>query len=759
MIPKAGLAGIVVAVLAVITTAATAGVSPNNPRKPNYVTTAACAACHKTEHAAWIGSHHDWALRAATPESVLGDFDDAELTHFGVTSRFTRRGGGYFVETEGPDGALAEFEVRYAVGVAPLQQYLVALDGGRLQALGLAWDVPGERWFHLYPDRAIAPKDPLHWTGRLQNWNSQCAECHSTDFVKGYDPETRRFASTWRDMNVGCEACHGPGEAHLTWAKAPDDYQAGNFAGAGPRGLSVAFAAGNPGAEIEVCAACHARRQSLTPRSRVAGQPFLDAFSPALLRPELYHADGQILDEVYVYGSFLQSRMHAKGVRCSDCHQPHGLGLKAEGNALCVQCHGPVGNPRFTSLKPGIFDAPSHHFHQPGEAGANCVDCHMPAKTYMVVDPRRDHSFRVPRPDLSADLGTPNACTGCHAGRSDDWAATAVARWYGPGRRREPHFGSALHAARVGAADAEASLVSLIVDRAQPGIARATALSLLPRYAGRESIRAYQAGLRDPDPLVRAAALRALSPFPPDQRLAAAEYLLTDPVGLVRIEAARTLASVPPRLMSAQQKTAFARAAEAFVGAQMATAEWPESQFNLGAFHADGGRVPEAGAAYREALRLDPSFVPAYMNMAELARLQGDEGGAEAILRDAIARQPDSAAAFHALGLSLVRQGRRKAAVVPLRKSVAIEPGNARYSYVLGVALNAVGETRHALMVLERAHERHPGHRDLLTALIAFNRDIGALKRAHYFAEILVETYPGDRAARQLLEEIKRAGS
>jgi Flp pilus assembly protein TadD len=309
----------------------------------------------------------------------------------------------------------------------------------------------------------------------------------------------------------------------------------------------------------------------------------------------------------------------------------------------------------------------------------------------------------------------------------------------------------------VGAADAEASLVSLIVDRAQPGIARATALSLLPRYAGRESIRAYRAGLRDPDPLVRAAALRALSPFPPDQRLAAAEYLLTDPVGLVRIEAARTLASVPPRLMSAQQKTAFARAAEAFVGAQMATAEWPESQFNLGAFHADGGRVPEAGAAYREALRLDPSFVPAYMNMAELARLQGDEGGAEAILRDAIARQPDSAAAFHALGLSLIRQGRRKAAVVPLRKSVAIEPGNARYSYVLGVALNAVGETRHALMVLERAHERHPGHRDLLTALIAFNRDIGALARARHFAETLVETYPRDPAARRLLDEIKRS--
>jgi len=383
----------------------------------------------------------------------------------------------------------------------------------------------------------------------------------------------------------------------------------------------------------------------------------------------------------------------------------------------------------------------------------------MPAKTYMVVDPRRDHSFRVPRPDLSVALGTPNVCTGCHAGRSDQWAAETVAGWYGPERRREPHFGSVIHAARAGAADAEGLLVSLIEDRTQPGIARATALSLLPRYAGPGSIRAYRAGLRDPDPLVRAASLRALSPFPPDQRLVAAGHLLTDPVGTVRIEAARTLAPLPPRLMSRQQKAAFARAAKEFVDAEMATAERPESHLNLGTFYADRANFPEAEAAYREALRLEPSFVPAYVNLAELVRLQGDEGKAEAILRGAIARQPDSAAALHALGLNLIRQGRRQAAVDPLRKAVAIEPDNARYSYILGVALNAVGETGHALTVLERAHERHPGHRDLLIALITFNRGIGALARARHFAESLVETYPRDPAARRLLEEIERSGS
>jgi Flp pilus assembly protein TadD len=382
----------------------------------------------------------------------------------------------------------------------------------------------------------------------------------------------------------------------------------------------------------------------------------------------------------------------------------------------------------------------------------------MPAKTYMVVDPRRDHSFRVPRPDLSVALGTPNACTGCHAGRSDQWAAETVARWYGPERRREPHFGSVLHAARAGAVGAAGLLVSLITDRAQPAIARATALSLLPRYAGPGSIRAYRAGLRDSDPLVRAASLRALSPFPPDQRLVAAGDLLTDPVGTVRIEAARTLAAVPPRLMSSQQKAAFARAAEAFVEAQMATAERPESHLVLGTFFSDRANFPKAEAAYREALRLEHSFVPAYVNLAELARLQGGEGEgeAEAILRDAIARQPDSAAALHALGLSLIRQGRRQAAVDPLRKASAIEPGNARFRYILGVTLNAVGETDHALTVLEQAHERHPSHRDILIALITFNRDIGALARARHFADKLVEAHPNDPLARHLHREMKR---
>ena len=722
---------------------------------PSYVTTAVCAGCHQTSYDAWAGSHHDWAMRPATPQSVLGDFNNAKFDHFGIMSRFYQLDGRYFVETEGPDGRLAEFEIMYTVGVTPLQQYLIELEGGRLQALSLAWDVQDKRWFYLYPGERIAASDPLHWTGRLQNWNSQCAECHSTDYTKNYDPVTQSYSSTWTDMNVSCEACHGPGEAHAAWANGPDIYDPNRFSGAGPRGLTVDFDASAPGLELEVCAACHSRRQSLVSRSRAAGRPFLDDFVPALLRAGLYHADGQILDEVYVYGSFLQSKMRAAGVRCTDCHEPHRLGTLAEGNALCTRCHNLDGTPRFPNLKPGLFDSPSHHFHKEGGEGAKCANCHMPVKTYMVVDPRRDHSFRIPRPDLSVALGTPNACTGCHASRSDRWAADTVAAWYGPARRQEPHFGSALHAARANLPNAEGLLASLITEQGQPSIARATALSLLPRYAGPGSVSAYQAGLRDPDPLVRTAAVRALRPFPPNQRLAVAGHLLSDPVRAVRIEVVRALAAVPPHLMSSQQRAAFARAAQELVEAELATAERPESHLNLAAFYSDLGRLTEAETAYQQALRLDRLFVPTYINLADLYRVQDRDSDAEAVLHEAIARVPESAAAHYALGLALIRQGRRQTAADALRKAVEIEPDSARYGYVYAVALNATGRPDYAIEVLEGVLENHPTDRDVLIALITINRDRGVPTRALQYAEKLIAAYPRDQMAHRLIMELQ----
>ena len=397
----------------------------------SYVGGEVCSGCHAVQARSWKGSHHALAMQPATAATVLGDFAGTQLEHFGVTTTFFRDGEKFMVRADGPDGALHEYPIAYTFGVYPLQQYLIAMPGGRLQALGIAWDSRpkdqgGQRWFHLYPDQQLKPGDPLHWTGRDQTWNYQCADCHSTNLQKNYDLAANTYATSWTDVDVSCEACHGPGSPHVVWAKAhaeggsypsgTDDIRKGltNWltptdnghwdmnpdTGIARRTEKLASA------ELDTCAACHSRRKVIA-KNPMPGEPYLDAYLPALLEPGLYHADGQIDGEVYEYGSFLQSRMHQAGVTCSDCHDPHSAKPRAEGNALCGQCH-----------MPEKFDVAEHHHHQPGSTGAQCVNCHMPTKTYMVVDVRRDHSIRVPRPDLSVALGTPNACTQCHAQRS-----------------------------------------------------------------------------------------------------------------------------------------------------------------------------------------------------------------------------------------------------------------------------------------------------------------------------------------------------
>ncbi|HKQ98304.1 MAG TPA: multiheme c-type cytochrome, partial [Candidatus Polarisedimenticolia bacterium] len=390
-----------------------------------YVGSRVCAGCHETETTLWQQSDHALAMQKAADGTVLGDFHARRVTAQSVVSTFDRtkvdaKDGGFRVTTDGPDGRLATFKVAYTFGVQPLQQYLVEFPGGRYQALGLAWDsrpakAGGQRWFHLYPRDKIDHRSPLHWSAPDQNWNYMCAECHSTDLRRGYDATANTYATTWKEINVACEACHGPGSRHVAWAGTLEgddpglavrftkrDPAAWGFDGVHP---TVTRAAAAPAfdAALETCARCHARRGWVWEEVR-PGAPIADSHRVALLDASLYYDDGQIRDEVYEYGSFLQSRMHHAGVTCADCHEPHSGKVRAAGNLLCAQCH-----------LPSHFDAPAHHHHKEGSAGAQCVACHMPQRNYMVVDPRRDHSLRVPRPDLDATTGAPDACTACHA--------------------------------------------------------------------------------------------------------------------------------------------------------------------------------------------------------------------------------------------------------------------------------------------------------------------------------------------------------
>ena len=723
-----------------------------------YMGSQACAQCHASEYDLWTGSHHDLAMQPASTDTVLGDFGDVSFTHRGVTSNFSQRHGGFFVRTDGPDGELTEYRVTHTFGVTPLQQYLVEFPGGRRQVLPLCWDARdatagGGRWFHLYPDETIPHGDELHWTGPNQNWNFMCAECHSTDLQRGYDLQTDAYDTTWSEIDVSCEACHGPASKHVAWAAAPETTPGVEHLGltVGLRdtdggGWVMDMATGNAKrtvprrsrAQIETCARCHARRIQIHD-DVVPGRPLLDTHIPALLTERLYHADGQILDEVYVYGSFLQSKMYREGVTCSDCHEPHGLTLLVEGNALCAQCH-----------LPDRYDTPKHHFHAPGGPGAHCVECHMPSRTYMVVDPRRDHSMRVPRPDLTVALGTPNACNGCHADRSARWAADIVNDRYGS---RPPHYGEVLHAARRGEGG---SLAGLIADTDQPAIVRATALSLLEASVGPGSLAVVESALADSDPLVRVAALDSLGVIAgPDDRLRLAVPLLDDPIRAVRTRAARVLAPVAANVTDPDIRPLLDHALAEYAATELTNSERPTSHVNLGNFHGEQLRFSEAEASYRTALRLDPDHVPARVNLADLYRVLGRDDLGEPLLRRAIEAAPEQAPAHHALGLLLARQGRTAEAVDALRRAAGLDPGNLRFGYVYAVALHSAGRPTQAITELESVHTRHPADREVLAALAMFNRDAGHIDAAIRFAERLVAVAPDDAAAAQLLAQLR----
>lgn len=715
-----------------------------------FVKNQTCAECHLNQYQEWSGSHHDLAMQTVSDKTVLGDFNDTSFTHLGITSLFFKKDGKFFVNTEGPDGELADFEIKYTFGVEPLQQYLIEFPGGRLQSLTIAWDTQQKHWFHLYPNESIAPDDPLHWTGIYQNWNGQCAACHSTNLKKNYDLVSDTYKTTWSEINVSCQACHGPGETHIKWAKAQKEAESSKYEN---KGLVVNLKDTDSRSEVEACARCHSRRHSISNEFK-HGTPSMDSFVPAVLREGLYYVDGQILDEVYVYGSFLQSKMYHAGVRCSDCHNPHTLRPVKEGNAICIQCHSNTPNPRFGTLAVKKYDSKQHHFHKVNSAGAQCVNCHMPSKKYMVVDPRRDHSFRVPRPDLSVKLGTPNACNICHKDKTAQWANDVVRKWYAP-KQPAPHFAEVIAAGRNGKAEARPKLVSLATDINQPAIVRSTALELLQQY-GPPSRAVMELVLRDKDPLVRATAVGGVARLGPEPRLKAAAPLLKDPIRAVRVEAAQVLASVPREMFNQTQRLDFDKALGEFKQSQMAVADQPSGHLNLGVMHAGMGRRNKAENSYLTALRKDPGFSPARFNLANLYNAMGRNADAEGVLREGIKRSPKEGELYYSLGLLLAEEKRYPEAASNLGKAAGLLPDRARVHYNHGLALQTLGRRPSAETALLKAYRLSENDPSVLNALAIFYIQGRQWDQASSYTERLIRLYPNEPGPRRMLEQIQR---
>jgi predicted CXXCH cytochrome family protein len=672
----------------------------------HFVGSQACAGCHPAEQAAWSSSHHRHAMEPADANSVLGDFGDVTFRYFGRETRFSRQGATFQVRTENQQGKAETFTVAYTLGHAPLQQYLVAFDDGRIQALPFAWDARprargGQRWFHLYPDTDVTPADPLFWMRPRQNWNHMCGDCHTTSFSKRFSDVTGRFDSRWSELGNGCESCHGAGSAHVEAAQH------------GQPARHLVSGMHTQAEQLDQCGACHARRVRL--REDASHERMHDTWRPELLQEGLYFVDGQIKDEVFEIGSFLQSKMAARGITCSHCHEPHTARLRAEGNALCTQCHDRQA-----------FDGPQHHFHAAGTDGARCVNCHMPSRTYMVVHERRDHRIAVPRPDLSATLGTPNACATCHEARGNAWAAAAIAS-HRSGRRQGPSgaelLGPALWSARHEQRDAVAAVRALLDDPTVAGLSKATALAALGASAPREAAAIAGPLLGAADPWSRLGAVEALRSSPEAARGRLLAGQATDASRAVRLAVGPLLASAPADTLPAESRegvTALLAEHEAWL---TANADRAEALVELAGLRRAAGDPAAARAAFERALRRDETSLTAYLNFADDLRGSGDDAGAETLLRKACALYPESADARFALGMLLVRRKDVAAGVRELGRASALAPNNSHYAYAYGVGLHSTRQDDRALATLSDARTRFPDNAPIQAALRALCAD------------------------------------
>ena len=692
-----------------------------------YIGDDTCAKCHQDAYKEWKGSHHDLAMQIADENSVLGDFNDAHFTSkAGVTSTFYKKDKKFMVKTDGSDGKLHDYEIAYTFGVYPLQQYMVNFPQGKVQVLDIAWDSRtkedgGQRWYHLHPHEIIKSDDVLHWTSPNLNWNFMCADCHSTNLRKNYDPTTKSFSTKYDVINVSCESCHGPASNHLKWAESGKK---------GANGFDFHLKASSydhktrqgdlEHKEVEMCAKCHSRRSALDD-TYVPGDAFADHFENVPLSEALYFPDGKIKDEVYVYNSFKQSKMYETGVTCSDCHNPHSLKRKAVGEQVCYQCH-----------TPEKYTAPSHHKHKLGSKGADCITCHMPSRVYMGVDDRNDHSFRLPRPDLSVGSDIPNACNNCHQDKDARWATEEMKKWYGKVPVGKQDFSHALKELRKNDKQSQTFLYEVLMSDA-PNLAKATAAGYLGYYPSKQSYTTTLQMLRSKDPEIRLNALRTLENFPLQHRVSKTFEMLKDKRKIVRTEAARQLSALPQGDLDLERRSLLSIGIEEYKATLLFNADRVESQNALARLYMNLGAFAKAEEAYKEALRIQPMFIPSYVNYAFYFQSRGDEKRAGEILQKGLSTVSESdAALYHALGLWHIRQKDQAKALKALKQAAQLDKTNERYQYVYAVGLSE-SDTPGAIKVLEDSLKHHTGDLQALYALVYYHQQSGNQNAVKYY--------------------------
>jgi Tfp pilus assembly protein PilF len=511
---------------------------------------------------------------------------------------------------------------------------------------------------------------------------------------------------------------------------------------------------------VELCAPCHSRRAILGDYTH-AEPDLLDSMLPSVLAADLYFADGQILEEVYVYGSFTQSKMYRREVRCSDCHDVHSIKTIKKGNSLCLQCH-----------RGAVYDTPVHHFHkakgQKGEpikskdgeilfdvgTGAECVQCHMPGRYYMGIDYRPDHSFRIPRPDLSITLGTPNACNRCHMDKTNEWSDQYITKWYGPSRRA--HYGNTIDAGRRVQPEAHDDLVKLAGDELYPVIVRATALSLLGAYPGEQTTRTYQLALMDDEALIRRTTLSFINTGDVKSQTTLLAAMLYDPVKAVRTEAASRMASIAKPQLDRSQSKVYRNALQEYINSMEYSGDFSFGRYNLGNLYVALNQPQRAIDNYRAAIKIDSLFYPAMVNLAMLYNQRGENDEAEKLLRRAVVGQPDLYEVHYSLGLLLAEQKKYEEAEQHLTKAANGMPTRARIHYNLGLLRQYLKKDAAAEVSLITALELEPDQMDFLYALADFYIKRDRLLEAKPIAEQMIARHPQNAMGHNLMNFINK---
>ncbi|MEI6895607.1 MAG: cytochrome c3 family protein [Colwellia sp.] len=669
-------------------------------QKEQPISNQQCVSCHQQSQHDWQQSDHAKAMAIADKDSVLADFDHKQVEHYGQKAYFFIKDERYQV-TISYDNKTNTYPIKYTFGYFPLQQYLVETEQGKLQVLPFAWDSRkktdgGQRWYHNYSHEEINLQDRLHWRQPLQNWNGMCADCHSDGLKRNYVAETNSFSSKWDNINVGCLSCHGNMTAH---AKKSKEIQKRNVS------KNMTFS-NHPTAQwfralgdktaswqgkkrdnsfMDTCFACHSLRSPLTDGYH-AKTPFLEQFSPQLLAAPLYHADGQIKEEVYVYGSFLQSKMFAAGVNCLDCHDRHTMKLKIDGNGLCLQCHGAE-----------VYNIKSHHHHQENATGAQCVSCHMPTNRYMGVDDRRDHSFKIPRPEFSSEFNTPNACIACHDNKSNQWASEYLQKWHGKPKALlvSKYF---LMRLNNGQAIKLEDHLAIIADKNIAVISRATAIQQLAYTTQTITAEILKPYLTHQEELIRLSAANAAALLTPADKITLLVPLLTDSYKAIRVAAARSLVDSK---VSAVDQAVFIRAFKELQQANNMSSWRGEGRMNIGINAMQSGDITMAEKSFKATIDIEPYFDTGYINLADLYRSLQKPAQVRSVLLKGMTNLPKSGTIKYSYGLYLIRQKNIAKAVNYFYQAMLLSPDNAQYAYTYILAMEGDGQSSQALVKLK----------------------------------------------------------